>query len=124
MDFIKKFIKSEAYCNKLSNKLNLALGNKQNLFTFCPFIFQLSHVRLWRMKRVSTPKSEFSAHCWQLVSFQIRDRLLLGISLFRKFSLFYYLQIICELGLILHVHLFATDFCLSYCLCGEMLIVC
>lgn len=50
MDFIKKFVKSEAYCNKLSNTLDFALGNKQNLFTFCPLIFQPTNVRLWWMK--------------------------------------------------------------------------
>lgn len=61
MDFIKKFIKSEAYCNKQCNKLNLALGNKQNLFTFCPFIFQPSHVRLWRMKWKEFPHQNLNS---------------------------------------------------------------
>lgn len=66
MDFIKNFIKSETYCNKLSNKLNLALGNKQNLFTFCPFIFQPSmsdcdgwseksfHTKIWVLSKLLT----------------------------------------------------------------------
>lgn len=68
MYFIKKFIKSETHCNRLNNKLELALGNKQNLFTFCPFIFQPSHVKLWWMKLKEIPhqnlNSQQTADSW------------------------------------------------------------